>query len=426
MSQRNTGPSSRPQGDRRPPPTTPGDVPSAPAARRQGQRRSPEVRQQALERVADGMRPSEVARSLGISGETLRLWRRRAEAEGTVPEASRPGEADATEERVEPEPIELESNEPEPDPGPAPHSTRDPGQGLGQHEVDAILDWKKRNPSMGPAQIRAQLKRFHGWRVSVRAIGRELEKAGYALVHTASRPKGDEEPRRWEAPRRNAIWQMDFAELRVGPERVSLLLIEDDFSRFIVGHALAATPSSEVAVEALRATIARHGKPEAVYTDRGGAFLAWRQASDFQRFLEHELIDHHVSPSYRPQGRGKVEALIHTVQRELWQIEHFESADHARDALARWIAHYNHRRAHLGLDGLTPADRFFARADEVLARMQAASRQRQGALLRRGDDPFVEDSGPDVPVEVLRLIVVDGRMELRFAGHRVALGALQM
>jgi hypothetical protein len=76
----------------------------------------------------------------------------------------------------------------------APH---DPGAGLGEHEVKTILDYKKKHPSMGPAQIRAhELKRFFGWRVSVKAIARVLRKAGYAPVHRRGRPVGDEHPRR--------------------------------------------------------------------------------------------------------------------------------------------------------------------------------------------------------------------------------------
>jgi hypothetical protein len=52
----------------------------------------------------------------------------------------------------------------------------DPGAGLGEHEVKAILDYKRKRPSMGPAQIRAQLKRFLGWRVSVKAIARVIQR----------------------------------------------------------------------------------------------------------------------------------------------------------------------------------------------------------------------------------------------------------
>jgi hypothetical protein len=115
------------------------------------------------------------------------------------------------------------------------------------------------------------------------------------------------------------------------------------------------------------------------------------------------------------------------VRRELWDIEHFESLDAAREALARFFHHFNHRRAHMGLDGLVPADRFFGRAEQVLARVQAASRRRQDALVHgQGADPFVsEDTGPESPCEVLRLVLVHGRMELRLLGHRVDLGPLQ-
>jgi transposase InsO family protein len=219
-------------------------------------------------------------------------------------------------------------------------------------------------------------------------------------------------------------------DLRVGAERVALLLVLDDFSRFGVAHALLEQPTSEDVVAVLREAIHRHGKPEAIYTDRGGPFLAWNKPSSLGRFLETELIDHHVSPSYRPAGRGKVESLAATVRREFWDLAHFDSLKEIRAALVTFFHTYNHRRAHMGLDGLTPADRFHGRWEEVAGRVQAASRRRQGALVvshGRGGDPFVTEEGlPDGPVEVLRLVVVDGRrMELRFLGHRVDLGEVK-
>jgi transposase InsO family protein len=308
----------------------------------------------------------------------------------------------------------------------APH---DPAQGLGAVEVEAILDLKRRHPSMGPAQIRAQLKRFHGWRLAPRAIARVLRRHGFPLVHTASRPDGEEEVRRWEAPHRNALWQMDFVELRVGETRVAALLMLDDFSRFCVAHALLEEVTSEKVVEVLRDAIRRHGKPEAVYTDRGSPFLAWKSPEAFEGFLEAELIEHHVSAAYRPQGRGKIESLAGTVRRELWDVVHFASVEEARAALRDFLHTYNFRRAHLGLDGLVPADRFLGRFEEVRARVEAASRRRPAAAGGFGPgraDPFVtEEDLPDGVVEVLRLLVLDGRMQLRFLGHAVDLGPVK-
>lgn len=398
------------------PSSSPDPVPPCPPfTRKPGGPLPPEVREHALLLRISGMTAKDVAAHVGCSAECVRGWMRRAERDGTlpVPPAAAPSEPTST-----PTAPSLPQRAP-----------KDPGAGLGAHEEEAILALKKRHPSMGPAQIRAQLKRFKGWRLAVRAISRVLKSHGYELVHVASRPKGEEEPRRWEAPHRNAIWQMDFVELRIGPERRALLLVLDDFSRFCVAHALLEHPDSEDVVAVLRDAIRRHGKPEAVYTDRGGPFLAWDKPSSLGRFLETELVDHHVSPSYRPRGRGKVESLAGTVRRELWDLVHFESVDAARAALATFFHTYNHRRAHMGLDGLTPADRFHGRWEEVARRVQAASRHRQGALVVAdgpGVDPFVtEEDLSDAPVEVLRLVVLDGRMEVRFLGHRVDLGKVK-
>jgi len=234
------------------------------------------------------------------------------------------------------------------------------------------------------------------------------------------------EPTRFEAPRRNAIWQLDFMQLRVAGEVMHVVLALDDFSRFIVGHGVGDEPSTAVAVKTLRTAMARHGKPEAVRTDRGGAFLAFTKDSDFGKVLEAELIDHIVGHSYHPQGGGKVESAVGTVKRELWEVEHFATRQQAERRLSEFIDGYNHHRAHMGIDGLTPADRFMGRADRVLAEVDAVSRKRQGALAMTQsvggavEEMFAPTTG--APLEVLRLMIVDGVMELRFCGARVRLG----
>jgi transposase InsO family protein len=295
--------------------------------------------------------------------------------------------------------------------------------------VAAILELKRRHPSMGPAQLRAQLKRFKGWRIALKAIARVLKQHGYEPVHRGSRPKGPELIR-FEAPRRNALWQADFAEVRVGEDRLHVLIILDDYSRFVVGHALADSPSSTVATETLRRAVARHGKPEAIRTDRGGAFVAFSKETDFGRYLEAELIDHIVGRSYSPRGGGKVESAVGTLRRELWDVFHFADRLEAEERLRSFFDEYNERRAHMGIDGLTPADRFFGRADQVLAAVNALSRKRQGALAQSAPagSPAEEilSARAGAPFEVLRLVLIDGVMELRFCGARVRLGRVDL
>ena len=247
----------------------------------------------------------------------------------------------------------------------SPYAPTDPAQGLSPQEEAAILEYKRKHPSMGPAQLRSQLKRFKGWRISIKAIKRVLRQHGYELVHRGSRPQ-DEVITRFEAPRRGALWQADFAEVRVSQTKLHVLIMLDDFSRYVVGHALCTAPSSEVVVDTFRAAMARHGKPESVRTDRAGAFTAFTREGDFGRVLEAEDVTHIIGKSYNPKGGGKVESAVGTLRRELWNLEHFTDQHHAEQRLKEFFDEYNERRAHMGIDGLTPADRFFGRADKVL------------------------------------------------------------
>ncbi len=389
---------------------------AAPVASRR--RYSPEVRRKAVELVLSGKSKVRVAREIGCSAETVRLWVKKAKEKLSV-EA---GTGAPSEERSESGKVSQgetrEAGEP------APRGTK-AKRGLSPYEVEAILKIKKRHPGMGPAQIRAQLKRFKGWRLGIRAIARALVQNGYELEHRGGRPQELMAPRRWEAPRRNALWQADFTEVGLPEGRRALGIILDDFSRFVVGFGLFENPTSRDVVAMFTEAIRLHGKPEAVYTDRGSPFMAWGKAESFQRFLQSELIDHFTTPSYRPQGRGKIEAVVRTVKRELWEIECFASQEEALRSLKLFFEHYNYRRAHLGLDGLTPADRFFGRWETVLACVAAESRKRQGALIVGENTPLIEEIPPAGASEILRIMAVEGELEFRFLGHRVRLGRIE-
>ncbi|MGF1453528.1 MAG: DDE-type integrase/transposase/recombinase [Opitutales bacterium] len=339
------------------------------------------------------MKQSEAARIVGTTPESVRAWLKQA------------GELPAPTTETPAAPMEARGLY-QPTPQPAV---------LSAAEEAVILELKREHPSMGPAQIRAQLRRFYGWRIGLKPIVRVLKANGYELVHRRGRPKGPE-PMRFEAPRRNALWQADFAEMRVGGQRYYLLVLIDDFSRFCVGHVLADSAEADVAVAALQAAIARHGKPEAIRTDRGGAFTGKK----FTAFCEAELIDHIRGRPYKPQGGGKVEALIGTIRRELWDIVEFVDKRAAQEQLEDFMHRYNESRAHMGIDGLTPADRFFGRADHVLEELGAIWRGRQ-APQRPG--AAIEERSPKL--EVLRLAIVGDHLELTFCGCRVDLGRVQ-
>lgn len=393
-----------------------------------GLRFSPEEQERALELVAGGMTKTAAAKAVGTTDKSIRDWEKKAKANGTMPKPPMAAGvaavmASAASTKARSKEAGSSGTGKASKPARPLYAPKDPGQGLSDIEVSAILDMKKDHPSYGPAQIRTQLKRFKGWRISIKAIARVLRAHGYELVHRGSRPQGPE-PIRFEAPRCNALWQIDYADLRIVGEKMHLAVILDDFSRFVVGHAVVDSPSGEAAIGVLHAAIARHGKPEAVRTDRGGGLIG----REFKKALEVELIDHIIGRSYHPQGGGKVESFIGTLRRELWDVEHFADRREATRRVAEFIEHYNERRAHMGIDGLTPADRYFGRADRVLAMLDAISRRRNGALEQReaSDAVFEETIARGAPMEVLRLVITDGQMELRLCGARVRLGRVDI
>ena len=368
-----------------------------------GKRYPDSFKKECLKEIVRGKTPTWVMEQKGPTTTSLQRWMEKAKEEGAMQEVV----DSLTRIDKDPEPKEQPSKAP-----------KDNISGLSQEELDEILACKKKNANMGPAQIKAHLKRFRGWRINVKSIGRVLRKHGYLVEHRS----GKEEQQKWtrfEAPNPNDLWMMDVLSFYVHKDRVYLHLILDDFSRFIVGHRLSTEITSEEAVATMEQAVAEHGKPDRMLTDRGGQFLAIREETSWGRYLERNLINHSVSRPYHPQTLGKIEAVNRAIQKELIQLHEFASVEDCRQAMAEWTHEYNFKRAHMGIDGVTPADRYFGLHKRVLAVVQARSRQRQGLA----DDPIgspLEELGP--PLEVLRLMMTDGHLELRFLGSRFKLG----
>lgn len=393
-------------------------TPEKVAPRSRGVRYDPEFKSDCLKLLAAGMTLAAVKTKTGVSMVSLGRWKKAAKETGNYPEFSAG--------KVLPEATSAERDSVRAEPAAASvgksRAPKDNIAGLSDEEMGEILKLKKEHAAMGPAQIRAQLKRFFGWRISVKAIARVLRAKGYRTEHRTA--KQERELQRFEAIRPNALWQMDALALRVHKLRVYLHLVIDDFSRFIVGHRLGETITSDDAVTTLEGAIARHGKPERMLTDRGGQFLAVRAETSFRRYLERETIDHSVSRPYHPQTLGKVESVNRAIQKELIYLREFATVDEMSEAIDEWVDSYNLKRAHMGIDGLTPADRYFGLQGRVLAEVQARSRKRQSAAFASGRIGGPLDELGDA-LEVLRLVLVDGSLELRFCGLGVELGRIE-
>lgn len=227
-----------------------------------------------------------------------------------------------------------------------------------------ILELWRQQPGLGPTQIKNLLRR-RGLKASVHVVRRTMEDHGYVQP----RVKRKEHTGSYEAVRPRQLYHLDFLQFYVHKQRQCLLLLEDDFSRFLAGWALLESEHADGVIRAFEESVARYGRPEAVMSDRGSCFHAFQGLSRFDRILAEYDVDHFVVTE--PSTNGKVEALNSTVRKELLTRVEFADLADARAKISAWIHGYNFRRTHTSLGGLlVPADRFHGLVEEALQRIE--------------------------------------------------------
>lgn len=269
-----------------------------------------------------------------------------------------------------------------------------------------LREWRS-STGLGPSQVRNQLRR-QGFKVSIHTVRCVLEENGYV---TPKVRRDSAHNQRFEAVRPNQLWHLDFLHRHINKQKVYALVLLDDFSRFIVGAALWDGERVAAVQETFSAAVARHGRPEKVLSDGGSAFHSWRGVGAFTGLLTELEVDQIVARN--PQTNGKLEVLNANIQKELFNQEKFFDLGETQRRFLAWVDFYNFRRTHHALGGLlVPADRYFGRAEEVLARIEA------------GESP--QGLGEPVPVgerqlDLFRISSCRGRVELHLLGHRILL-----
>lgn len=338
-----------------------------------------------------GLPAGDFAPLVGLSRHTLYAWKKRFDAEGPAGLADRPKGAPA-------------------------------GSKLPEVTRRTILMLKEAHPDWGCQRISDMLLRGPALPASPAAVARVLHEEGYESVETATAPH-EPKVQSFERARPNQLWQTDLFTfiLKRQNRRVYLVAFLDDHSRFVVGYGLHASQSTALVLEVFRAAITGYGTPEEVLTDNGTQYVTWRGKSAFARECEKRGIKQVVASPHRPQTLGKIERFWGTLWRECAETAVFADLGDARARVGLFIDHYNFQRPHQGIDGSTPADRFFGAAEEVkrtlLARVAANSLElaRQGVPKapfyltgQAGGRPF------SVHAEGERVILTrgDGRQEI--------------
>jgi transposase InsO family protein len=238
---------------------------------------------------------------------------------------------------------------------------------------EAVVEKKREYPEAGTRRIRDLLARFEAIGVSETQVRKVLHEAGLMPAAPASREREEKPPRRFERARPNQMWQSDiFTFLLRKHQRIYLVGFMDDHSRYMVSHVVAHHQKSGLVMEALERGIAQYGAPSEILTDNGRQYTAWRGETEFEEALRQHGITHIKSRPQHPMTLGKIERFWKTLWDEFLSKTVFDDFVDCEKRLALFVQAYNFQRPHQALDGLVPADRFFAAAPQVRAAIDSS------------------------------------------------------
>jgi len=161
--------------------------------------------------------------------------------------------------------------------------------------------------------------------------------------------------RQLDPGRPNAAWSADITCIPTADGWLYLAVVEDLFSRKIVGWSMDETMTSRLVVDALDMAVRRRVPEEGLlaHSDRGSQY-----ASDhYQRLLGRHGITCSMSGVAQCWGNAPVESFFASLKRELVHHERYTTRAEAEASLFEYIeAFYNRVRRHSSLGYVSPEE----------------------------------------------------------------------
>jgi transposase InsO family protein len=161
--------------------------------------------------------------------------------------------------------------------------------------------------------------------------------------------------RDFDPPGPNVAWSADITYIPTADGWLYLAVVEDLFSRMIVGWSMDATMTSRLAVDALDMALRRR-LPEGgllAHSDRGSQY-----ASDhYRRLLGKHGVTCSMSRVAQCWDNAPVESFFASLKRELVHHERYTTREQAKASIFEYVeAFYNRVRLHSSLGFLSPEE----------------------------------------------------------------------
>lgn len=227
-------------------------------------------------------------------------------------------------------------------------------------ERQAVRDvlYSERFCDQPPVQVHQRLLGEGEYLCSPRTMHRILADNHETRERRAQRPAQHHAIPRLLATRPNEVWTWDITKLpTVAGEYLSLYVVIDLYSRYVVAWMLSRKENSELAQHLMTEALTRHAIDRGTLTlhqDRGAPMIA-------QAFLDL-LNQSGVTPSHsRPRVSNDNPVSESQFKTQKYQPDYpgrFDNFEHAHAWCSRYFAWYNGEHHHSGLNGWTPEQVF--------------------------------------------------------------------
>ena len=215
------------------------------------------------------------------------------------------------------------------------------------------------HPFWGYRRVHAYLKHRGGHVINRKRVYRLMRESGLlekVKRHKPERPWG----KKPVAERPNQYWGTDMTEFLIpGLGWASLVVVEDWFSRQVLGHAVGLRGDTTLWLEALNEAVQtvfpeRGPRGEAVelISDNGSQPTSRRYGAECRTLGIGQIFTTYDNP----RGNAETERLIRTLkEKAIWPYE-FVSLEEARETITRAIQFYNERYCHSALGYKSPVE----------------------------------------------------------------------
>jgi len=254
---------------------------------------------------------------------------------------------------------------------------RRPWNRIMEEEEQLVLERAQASPELSSRQLSLKLVDDYGCWTSESTVYRILKREG--LVKRAEIKgfaAGKEYHRKTKRP--NEMWATDCSYLRVIDwGYYYLVTVMDDYSRYILAWDLKRDMTADSLMDVVQRAIDATGMCQVLIEDRtsllsdNGAGYVSRAFGDYLKLVG---IKHILAAPFHPQTNGKIERYHQTLKGEINQVP-CEMPSELKEAIDKFVEYYNHRRYHEALGNVTPADVYYGRREDILARRKEAKQK---------------------------------------------------